>query len=214
MLSQGSADWQVALDFNVTSVSRDTGMEAIDVGRNPPQVMQADWLEARWYALFVRSNHEKHVALHLKDRAIEHFLPLYESLRQWSDRKVKLLCPLFPGYVFVRLPYVERTKVLYIPNVVNLVGTRTAPSAISDEEINWMKRGTATGKAQPHPFLKAGTRVRVKTGAMADMEGYLIRVQHATRVLISLDSITRAFVIEIDSDSLELAPPRGLQPQC
>jgi transcription antitermination factor NusG len=170
---------------------------------------EANWLEAKWYVLFVRSNQEKRVTLHLKEKAIEYFLPVYESVRQRSDRKVKLLCPLFPGYVFVHMSFVDRLKALLIPNVIDFVGTKSAPSPVSDEEVEWMMRGTESGKAQPHPYsLNAGSRVRVTAGPMAGLEGCLIRLQNSSRVLIALDSISRAFVVELENHLLELALPR------
>jgi len=164
---------------------------------------QLEYAQSKWYVLFVRSNQEKRVALHLRDREVEHFLPAYESVRQWRDRKVKLLNPLFPGYVFVRLPLTERLRAISVPNVVNLVGTRDIPSVISDEEIDWIKRGIESGSARPESHLKAGSRVVIKAGPMAGMEGILLRTQNSTRILISLNSISRAFTVEVDADLVE-----------
>ena len=177
--------------------------------------MRAEWLEAKWYVLFVRSNQEKQVARHLSARAIEHFLPTYERLSQWRDRKVKLLRPLFPGYVFIRLPLAERLKALLVPNVVNLVGTPNSPSVVSDEEIEWVKRGVVHGKAEPHSLLKAGDAVMIKAGALAGLEGILIRTQNSTRVLIQLNSISRAFTVEVDCNWVELTTPGFIRrPAC
>ena len=183
-------------------------MERISVLDRVSEAKQAEWLEPKWYVLFVRSNQEKRVAQHLEYRAIEHFLPVYESVRQWRDRKVKWQRPLFPGYVFVRLAMTERLKVLVVPNIVNLVGTRNGPTAISDQEMDWIRRGIEHGKAQPHPYLQVGSRVVIKTGAMAGLEGILLQTQNSTRVLIALDSISRAFVVEIENNWLGPAVPR------
>jgi len=59
------------------------------------------YLQPQWYAAYTRSNHERRVADQLGKREVEHFLPEYESVRKWKDRKVRLQMPLFPGYVFV-----------------------------------------------------------------------------------------------------------------
>lgn len=162
-----------------------------------------DWLDPKWYVLFVRSNQEKRVVQHLSSRQIEHFLPAYESVRQRKDRKVKILSPLFPGYVFVRLSLADRLKALLVPNVVNLVGTSKAPSIISDEEIDSIRRGIAHGKAEPYPYLKTGDTVVIKQGVLAGLEGILMRVSNGTRVLIRLASICRAFGVEVDSTWVE-----------
>jgi transcription antitermination factor NusG len=158
-----------------------------------------DLQQSKWYVLFVRSNQEKRVAERLHARGIEHFLPCYQLMRQWKDRRVRLELPLFPGYVFVRLPFAERAKALSTPHVVNLVGTKTSPSAISDEEIAWIRLGIEHGKAVPHPYLNVGERVVITSGALSGLEGLLLKIRNSTRVVVALDSIARAFVIEVDA---------------
>ena len=158
----------------------------------------ADVGQPRWYVGFVRSNQEKKVAEALRGRDVEYFLPCYKSLRQWKDRRVMLEIPLFPGYVFLRLPLAERARALTVPNVVGLVGTRNQPSAISEEEIAWIRLGIEHGRAEPHPYLALGQRVLVTEGVMCGMEGILLRKRNNTRVVVSLDSIARSFVVEID----------------
>ena len=159
----------------------------------------ADWQEPRWYVLFVRSNQEKRVAQRLHQGGIEHFLPCYRSLRQWKDRRVTIEAPLFPGYLFVKLPLLQRMRALTVPNVVSLVGTRNVPSAISEEEMKWVRRGAEEGKAMPHPFLKVGERVAIVTGVMAGMEGILLRRQNSDWVVVSLTAIARSFAVEVDA---------------
>ena len=177
--------------------------------------MQVEWAEPKWHVLFVRSNQEKRVAQHLSSRAVEYFLPTYESIRQRQDRKVKLSSPLFPGYIFIRLPLVDRNKALLVPNVVCLVGTRNIPSVIPDEEIEWIRWGVIHGKAEPHPYLKVGDPVVITAGPMTGMEGSLIRMHNCARVLVRLNSIFRAFVVEIDSNCVErVSAGPGLQHAC
>src|SRR5271169_4718790 len=103
-----------------------------------PRVMEAkafvgDELQAfvqpRWYAAYTRANHERRVADQLAERGVEHFLPQYESVRKWKDRKVRLKMPLFPGYVFVHLPLQNRLNVLQVPGVACLVGFAGRPAA-------------------------------------------------------------------------------------
>src|SRR5256885_9453838 len=90
---------------------------AVNLMEQKPSMMRP-----HWYALYTRANHEKRVATELRERAVEHFLPLYRSVRRWKDRRVNLEMPLFPGYVFVRLALVDRLRVVQIPSAVRLVG--------------------------------------------------------------------------------------------
>src|SRR5260370_25994796 len=118
----------------------------------------ADFQEPKWYVLFVRSNQEKRVAHGLDERGIEHFLPCYQAVRQWKDRRVKLEPPLFPGYVFARLAFIQRIRALTVPTVISLVGSKHAPSVISEDEIQWISHGIEHGRAEPHEYLNVAER--------------------------------------------------------
>ena len=158
-----------------------------------------------WYAAYTSANHEKRVAEQLGVRSVEHFVPLYESVRRWKDRKVRLQLPLFPGYVFVRLGLRDRLRVLQVPGVARLVGFNGLPCALPDSEIEALKAGLASGvRAEPHRYLTVGRRVRVKTGPLAGMEGVLARKKNGARFVISLDLIMRS--VAVDVDALELEP--------
>jgi transcription termination/antitermination protein NusG len=185
-----------------------------------PQLPLA-FLEPRWYAAYTCANHEKQVAEQLRERSVEHFLPLYETVHRWKDRRVRLELPLFPGYIFVRLPLRDRLRVLQVPSVVRLVGFGDAlPTALPEEEIATLRNGLAGAhSAQPHPYLTAGRRVQIKNGPLAGMEGILQRRKGNYRVVLSVDLIMRSIVVEADAADLIPLPGRktvlrgsGLQP--
>ncbi len=138
----------------------------------------------------------KRVARHLEHRGVEHLLPSYQCTSRRKDRHVDLERALFPGYLFIKLPFCERLKVLTVPNVLSIVGTRTCPSVVSDDEISWIKSGVEHGGLKPHSYLDVGTRVVVMSGVAAGMEGILLRKHNNVRILVALDSIAQAFVIE------------------
>jgi transcription antitermination factor NusG len=157
-----------------------------------------------WYAAYMRANHEKSVAEQLSLRSVEYFLPLYESVRCWKDRRVRLQLPLFPGYVFVRFALRDRLQVLEIPSVAWLVSFNGTPATLPDAEIEVLKAGLMRGlHAAPHPYLKAGRRVRITNGPLEGLEGVVIRKKNALRLVISLDLIQRSIQLEIDSSTVE-----------
>src|SRR5271170_2662379 len=119
------------------------------------------YVQARWYAAYTRANHERRVAEQLVERGVENFLPQYESVRKWKDRRVRLYMPLFPGYVFVHLALQNRLLVLEVPGVARLVGFNGSPAPLPDEEMRILRTGLSqTSRAVPHPFLSVGRRVR------------------------------------------------------
>lgn len=162
--------------------------------------------QLKWYAAYTRANHERSVAKQLGSRSLEHYLPVYESLRRWKDRRVRLELPLFPGYVFVRIALRDRLRVLEVPGVARLVGFNGAPTELPGEEINALREGLEGGlRAQPHPYLTAGRRVRVKRGPLAGLEGILLRRKGNWRVVLSLDLIQRSVSADIEASDVEPA---------
>jgi transcription antitermination factor NusG len=163
--------------------------------------------ELLWYAVYTSANHEKRVAEQMGVREVEHFLPLYASVRRWKDRRVMLELPLFPGYVFVRMAPRDRMRVQQIPGVARLVGFDGAPMALPEEEVEALRTSLASGvRAEPHPFMTAGRRVRVREGPMAGMTGTLVKRKNKARFVVSLELIQRSIAVEIDEADLEARP--------
>jgi transcription termination/antitermination protein NusG len=158
----------------------------------------------QWFAAHIRSRHEKKVAEQLSERKVNFFLPLYVSASRWKDRVAKVELPLFPGYMFVQIPMAERLKVLQVPGVVKLVSSRGEPVPLPESDIDRLRLGLSKQlNVEPHPYLKVGTRVRIKFGAMAGLEGVLVKSDGKLRVVISIELIMRSIAVEISAADIE-----------
>ena len=162
-----------------------------------------------WFAVYTNSRHEKRAAQHFQQREIAHFLPLYRSQRQNKNgARVAVDFPLFPGYLFVNINCKERVRVLQVPGVISIVnGLNGKPASISDNEIDSLREGLRFRCARPHPYLATGQRVRIRSGALAGIEGTIVRVQNGLRVVLTLDLIMQSFSVEVRQDELELVEP-------
>lgn len=174
-------------------------------------VAAAESGDAQWYALYTCSRHEKQVARNLEGQHVEHFLPLYDTVRRWKDRRMRVQLPLFPGYIFVRILLRDRLQVLKVPGAVSLVGANGHATPLPEEDVEMVRRGLAGGVGlEPHPYLKIGRRVRIRQGALAGAEGILVRKKGAMRVVISLELIRQAMSVEVDAPDVEPVPNRHL----
>jgi transcription antitermination factor NusG len=164
--------------------------------------------DASWYAVSTRSRQEKVAASMLEYMAVANFLPLLNQERQWSDRKQMVNLPLFPGYVFVRIGRSSelQLRVLKVPGIVDFVRNRTGPMAIPEKEIESVRAALSHGVGcSPHPFLKAGDRVRVVRGALAGVEGTLIRCGSQSKLVISVEMIQRSVSVSVAESDVEPA---------
>jgi transcription antitermination factor NusG len=161
-------------------------------------------VEPHWYAVAVGSRHEKMVTLHLKMRGLTFFLPVYRSVRRWKDRRKELDLVLYPGYVFVNLDLRHRMRVLEAPGVLRFVTFQGHPAPVKDSEIESLTVGLARGsKAEPHPYLQRGKRVRVVRGALAGTEGIMVRRKERFRLVLSIDLIMRSMMVEVDEADVQ-----------
>jgi len=159
--------------------------------------------ERRWYAAYTRANHEKTVTRQLQQRSVECFLPLYERVRRWKDRRMRLQLPLFPSYVFVRLALGDRLRVLEIPGVARLVGFDGRPVPLPEGDIETIRtRLAGVSRVEPYPYLRSGRRVRILSGALEGLTGVVVRKKNRTRFVISLELIMRSVAVEIDDHML------------
>ena len=160
---------------------------------------------SEWFALYTTARHEKRVAEHLGQRQIECYLPLYKSERKWSDgSRVTLELPLFPGYIFVHIQKSERVQVLSVPGALTVVGgTGGGPAPLPDGTVESLRTGLMVRPAQPHPLVTAGQRVRIRSGALAGLEGVVVRTKNGIRVVMTLESIMQSYAVEVDLEDLE-----------
>ncbi len=157
---------------------------------------------SHWYAVYTCANREKQVALQFTSRGIDYFLPLYESVREWSDRRVTLQMPLFPGYLFVATSLRHQMRILTVPGVVNLVGVAGRPMPMDGDVIERLRDGIMRVAAQPYPYLPVGQRVFLCSGPLKGLTGVLLRHKSGSRVVISIDAIERAFIANVDANDL------------
>src|ERR1035437_9420653 len=120
-----------------------------------------------WYALTVKSQHEKAVDEQLQAKALESYLPLYRARRRWSDRIKTVDLPLFSRYVFCRFGFEDRLKVLQISSITSIVGFGGKPCPIPDHEIATIQSVVGSGLPYyPSALLRIGQRVRIRGGAL------------------------------------------------
>ncbi len=160
-----------------------------------------------WYAVHTRSRHEKKVDGELQVKGVEAFLPLYETMSRRRDRRKLIELPLFAGYLFVRIvPHRDRIlEVLKIKGVVRIIGkTPTEPFPIPDSQIEAVHRMVNSDVLiSGHPYIKEGSRVRVKAGPLQGVEGILMEKRGRHRLIISVDMLQQAVATEISIDEVE-----------
>jgi len=144
------------------------------------------------------------VARHLEVRKVEHYLPLYRSLRRWKNGcNVAVEFPVFPSYVFVRTGLERSSRLLEIPGLLAFAGAGGPAAQIPDAEIEWLRKELPLRKFEPHPYLSAGCKVRIAAGPLAGSCGILVRKKSGLRVVLSVDLIRQSVAVEVGANEIE-----------
>jgi len=161
-----------------------------------------------WLAVQTWPRYEKKVAAELEKKQIELFLPLLSAEHRWSDRRRIVQLPLFPGYIFVRIPETSepRVSVLRTNGVIKFVGSRSAGTPIPQNEIDSVQILLKGGVVfQEHSFLNVGQRVRVRGGSLDGVEGVLMTKNDDLSLVVSIRIIQRSLSIRVAGYRVEAA---------
>lgn len=183
-------------------------------------------MEKKWFVVHVLSGYEKEVKEKLLKRIKENNLEEYfgeilvpsEEIVEEGGEKGKVI---FPGYILVQMVHIpadEREKdrekealwsrlwkvVRRTPRVMGILGTRTEPTPLPEEEVLELKRKIETGELKPFIEYVPGDKIRVKEGPFANFNGEVEEVypdKKRLRVLISI--FGRSTPVELEFSQVE-----------
>jgi transcriptional antiterminator RfaH len=128
----------------------------------------------KWFVLCTKPKNELKVTNHLTSIGIEVYTPTKIEVRQWSDRKKKVIVPLLPSMVLVRLLAKEVNLMFEVPGAVRFLFEHGKRAIVSNEEVLAMKGYLETVVAQETKTLAVGDLVKVP---LLEQEAVLLAVQ-------------------------------------
>jgi transcription antitermination factor NusG len=160
---------------------------------------------AQWFAVQTRYRYEQRIANDLSAKGLENYLPTMREVHEWQDRKKLVEVPAFGGYLFVRFEATQqnRVRVLETAGVVRLVGNQGQLEAVPDSEIEALRLSLTSGaRCTRYPCLAVGTLLRIERGPLSGLEGRLVCVANALRLVICIASVGQAIAVEVDRDDV------------
>ena len=151
-----------------------------------------------WYVVYTKPKWEKKVAEQLKNKGITCYCPLITQVRQWSDRKKKVIVPLFNSYVFVQLPDSERNAVFQSVGVVRYLFWLGKPAVVRDEEITIIKKWMDPSEGNEVSVLsfKVGDAIQLDSGPFSTQKATVQEVTNTHYVMV-LESLGCVLKIKI-----------------
>lgn len=162
-----------------------------------------------WYVLHTKSRFENVVHEGLLKKNLDVFLPKIKVQSKRRDRRLMIMVPLFPGYLFVRTdlnPH-RHLEIVKTVGAVRLIGTKQGPVPVPDDTIASLEimisteLPVATGSR-----LQKGDRVMVISGPFAGVTGTFIRYRGKRRVVVNIEALGQYAGVEVDDSDVEPLP--------
>ena len=112
------------------------------------------------------------------------------------------LLPLFGGYLFFCGEERQRIEVLRTNRVANLIDVQDQPRLV--RELSQIEQALSAGvDLSPHKYLREGQLCKVIGGALAGLQGIVVRARDKTRLVLQIDMLGQATSVEIGADMIE-----------
>ena len=158
-----------------------------------------------WTAFYVKSRAEKRTADRLINQGYEAYCPVFEEVKQWSDRKKKVKVPLFKSYLFVRINEQERLEVLKDQGVVSSVMWLKKPAVIREDEIDAIKLilgESGEVDVERYKDYKPGDLIEIQSGPFAGNKAILLDNKRE-KVVVRIEGIQLELSISLHKSALK-----------
>ena len=163
----------------------------------------------RWYVIFTKHNCEKKLQQTLETNGYNAYVPVYSTIRQWSDRKKKVIVPLINSVVFVQMPQMFLNDLYNFSNVKGILKDLGQPAIVRDFEIENLKiiakewNGEVVSDNSDKGLFDKGDNVEVLRGLFAGIFGELVDINGKHRVVVRLKSMNVEFVINVPLNAVK-----------
>ncbi len=156
-----------------------------------------------WYVAHTLPRCEKKLLQYCERKSLAATLPCYRSAHKYRGKTVVFQKPLFTGYVFIQMPSEKRNLILQSDYVANLLD-------VHDQEMFARQLGEVTLALETDleirlaPTIGEGARVKIKSGPLRGVEGWVEKRYGMSVVLLRLDFIGQAAAVKLEAMDLEM----------
>ena len=158
-----------------------------------------------WYAINTKPRQEKMAELNLNRLGIETFCPRLKQTKLIRRRKVSVVSPFFPGYLFARFELENHFRAANFAQGVNrVVMFGRTPAVVDEEMIDSIKSRMVDGclAIQPPSFVP-GQPVRIYSGSLQGIEAIFEReMGDQQRVMLLLQALSYQAHVVVDLDQV------------
>lgn len=166
---------------------------------------------ARWIAVGTHPHRELVATHHLARQGFDTYCPMIRRSVSHARRKLEVVRPLFPGYIFAATdPHLALWRpVLSTVGVRSIVRCGEQPSTIDGQFIQALKRREIDGAIARGGYrFEIGQIVEIARGPFERLIGTIVEMDERARLVVLTDLFNRPVRMTIDPQMLNDQPRR------
>ncbi|MBM3186183.1 MAG: UpxY family transcription antiterminator [Bacteroidetes bacterium] len=162
--------------------------------------MKPEQKSQNWYVVKTNPRAEKKVLDRIRLIGIEAYLPLVQTIRQWSDRKKKVEIPLINSTLFIHCFENELAKLYDVQGFHSFLYYLKKPAIVRDYEINNLRillKQQTDYEASELENITKGDKVEVIRGPFQGLIATSLEVSRTHKLIVEIESLEQRFVVHV-----------------
>ncbi len=161
--------------------------------------------ESSWFVCHTKPRCEKKFAALMTAEKLEHYLPLYNSVRRYGGQTKKFTKPLFPGYVFARVTDERKARIYQQDLLARAISV--GDEGLFLRQLADVRALVASGfELSVMPLITKGRRVRILGGPLHGLEGFVDDPTNPHGVVLSVDVLRQGVLVRLPADQIQPLP--------
>jgi transcriptional antiterminator RfaH len=156
-----------------------------------------------WLVCHTKPRCEKKFAALMAAEHFEHYLALVQSVRKYRQQTKRFTKPLFPGYVFARVPLEQKARIYQqdlLARAITVVDEARFLRQLAD-----VKSIVVSGyEFTVLPLLTRGRRVKIVGGPLHGLEGFVDDPSNPRGVVLSVDVLQQGLLVKVPAENLQV----------
>lgn len=173
--------------------------------RAAPLITPPSPADEAWFVCHTKPRCEKKFAALLAAERFEHYLALVGSVRKYRQQTKRFTKPLFPGYVFARVPLERKARIFQQDLLARVITITDEPRFL--RQLDDVKAIVASGyELSLLPLLTRGRRVKIVGGPLHGLEGFVDDPSNPGGVVLSVDVLQQGLLVKLPAENLQVLP--------
>lgn len=161
--------------------------------------------EHYWLVCHTKPRCEKKFAALMAAEKFEHYLALVESVRRYAQQTKRFTKPLFPGYVFAKVPTEKKARIYQQDLLARAIIVEDEAKFL--RQLGDVKAIVASGlELSVMPLLTKGRRVKIVGGPLHGLEGFVDDPSNPHGVVLSVDVLQQGLLVKMPAEHLQVLP--------